>query len=63
MQTQNIYCAACEHQVHVLITDPPTTDGQASLHDSELVCLDVGTSAWAIAARSARARRTRWCGG
>lgn len=42
MQTQTIYCDACEHQVHVLITDAPTADGQASLHDPELVCLDVG---------------------
>lgn len=42
MRNETMYCAACEHEVRVLITDPPSAEGQASLHDSELVCLDIG---------------------
>lgn len=42
MRSQMVYCGACDQQVRVLVTDPPTADGQASLHDSEVVCLEIG---------------------
>ena len=41
MKTQLIYCAARRRDVHVGVTDVPTHDGQAPLHDAELVCLDI----------------------
>ncbi len=42
MKSQTVYCGACDHEVRVMITDTPTTDGQAPLHDSEVVCLEIG---------------------
>ncbi|SRR6476646_10398643 len=43
MRSQKVYCGACDRNVRVLITNPPTvTEGQAPLHDSEVVCLEIG---------------------
>ena len=42
MKTQTAYCSACDREVHVVITDEPSQDGHANLHDSEIVCLEIG---------------------
>jgi len=42
MKTQTAYCSACDKDVRIVITDEPSHDGQASLHDSEIVCLEIG---------------------
>lgn len=42
MKNHQIFCSACDRQVRVLITEPPTYDGRAPLHDEELVCLEIG---------------------
>ena len=42
MNTQLTYCSARGRSVRIAVTDRPTHDGQAPLHDAELVCLDVG---------------------
>ena len=42
MKTQMAYCSACDKDVHIVITDEPAEDGQANLHESEVVCLEIG---------------------
>jgi len=42
MEEHTVYCGGCDHEVRVLITTPPSEDGQATLHDSEVVCLEIG---------------------
>jgi hypothetical protein len=42
MNTHRTYCTVRGRDVRVAVTDTPTHDGQAPLHDEELVCLDVG---------------------
>lgn len=42
MRFHEIYCGACDRQVRVMISDAPPPDGQAPLHDEELVCLEIG---------------------
>lgn len=42
MITQPVYCQARGRNVRVAVTDRPSHDGQATLHDAEFVCLDVG---------------------
>lgn len=42
MQTKMVYCSACDHDVPVVVTDQPVQDGQATVFDSELVCLAIG---------------------
>jgi hypothetical protein len=42
MKTKTVYCSACDRDVSVVITDDPSQDGHANLHDSELVCLEIG---------------------
>ena len=42
MQKRTVYCSACERDVSIVITDEPSHDGQANLHDSEVVCLEIG---------------------
>ena len=44
MKSQTAYCSACDKDVHILITDEPSQDGHANLHDSEIVCLEVGNA-------------------
>jgi hypothetical protein len=44
MQEQVAYCAACDKDVHIVVTDDPSHDGHANLHDSEVVCLEIGES-------------------
>jgi hypothetical protein len=39
-----LYCGACDREVRVLITPTLNDDGQAVLHDSEVVCLDIGSN-------------------
>jgi hypothetical protein len=42
MKTQQLYCGACDREVRVMITETPPPDGQAPLHDEEVVCLEIG---------------------
>ena len=42
MRELTIHCPARDREVRVLVTDDPVWDGQASIADSELLCLDVG---------------------
>jgi hypothetical protein len=42
MKTERIFCSACDHEVHVVLTDIPSTEGHATLPDVELVCLEIG---------------------
>lgn len=43
MRELSIYCTARDQEVRVLVTDDPVEyDGQASILDSELLCLEIG---------------------
>jgi hypothetical protein len=42
MQAKTVYCSACDRDVDIVITDEPSQDGHANLHDSEVVCLEIG---------------------
>jgi len=42
MKSHQLYCSACEREVMVMITDAPPMEDQASVHDEEMVCLDIG---------------------
>jgi hypothetical protein len=42
MQSRIAFCSTCNRDVHMVITDGPSHDGHANLHDADLVCLDVG---------------------
>ena len=42
METHRVFCSACDREVTVAITDAPSHDGHANLHDSEVVCLEIG---------------------
>ena len=42
MKSQIAYCSACDKDVRIVLTDQPSHDGQANVHDSEVVCLEIG---------------------
>ena len=42
MRELTMYCAARESNVHMVLTDEPITDGQATVTDTELICLEIG---------------------
>ena len=42
MEIHQIFCSACDREVRVLIADAPPDEGQATLHDDEVVCLAIG---------------------
>lgn len=42
MRETSIHCSVRDTDVHVLLTDEPLYDGQASIGDSELICLEIG---------------------
>ena len=44
MKSHQLYCGACDRPVRVLITESSTAEGQASVTDSELVCLEIGAN-------------------
>ena len=43
MKSHQLFCSACDREVRVLITPALNEQGQAVLHDSEVVCLDIGS--------------------
>ena len=43
MDSHKIFCSACDRSVQVLITPTLNAEGQAMLHDSEVVCLEIGS--------------------
>ena len=42
MQTRSVFCSACDQDVRIVVTDEPSQDGHANLHDAEVVCLEIG---------------------
>ena len=42
MRELAIYCSARDQNVHVVLTDEPIHDGQATIADTELICLEIG---------------------
>ena len=45
MKLQVAYCSACDHEVRIALPDQPVVpDGQASVPDPEIVCLEIGSS-------------------
>ena len=42
MRSTRVYCSACDRPVSVMFSEAPRTDGQATLHDDEVVCLEIG---------------------
>jgi len=42
MKSESAYCSACDKNVRIVITDEPSHDGHANLHDGEVVCLEIG---------------------
>jgi hypothetical protein len=44
MKSESAYCSACDKDVRIVITDEPSHDGHANLHDAEVVCLEIGES-------------------
>lgn len=42
MKSQRLFCGACDRPVRVLITEAPSTEGQAPATDAEIVCLEIG---------------------
>jgi hypothetical protein len=43
MKSHELYCGACDRPVRVLITEAPSAEGQASLEEAEVICLEIGT--------------------
>jgi hypothetical protein len=42
MKEIDAYCSACDHAVRVVVTDAPVQDSSSPIHDSEVVCLEIG---------------------
>ncbi len=42
MKAHQLFCSACDRQVRVMIVEAPDHDHQATVHDEELVCLEIG---------------------
>ncbi len=42
MKTNQLFCSACDRQVRVLISEAPLGEHQATVHDDELICLEIG---------------------
>jgi hypothetical protein len=42
MQTRSVFCSACDRDVKIVLTDEPSQDGHANLHEAEVVCLEIG---------------------
>lgn len=42
MHVHSAYCSARDQTVRIAMTEEPTHEGQANLHDCEVICLDYG---------------------
>ena len=42
MKSHQLFCSACDRQVKVLISEAPIGEHQATVHDDELICLEIG---------------------
>jgi hypothetical protein len=42
MKRQMVYCSGCDRDVQVLMEDAGHDDAQASVHDPEVICLEIG---------------------
>ena len=42
MKGHQLFCSACDRQVRVLIAEAPPGEHQATMHDDELICLEIG---------------------
>jgi hypothetical protein len=42
MKGTEMFCSACDRQVRVMISEAPSGEHQATVHDDELICLEIG---------------------
>ena len=42
MREMSIYCGARDQDVRIVVTDEPVQDAQATVFDSEIICLEIG---------------------
>jgi hypothetical protein len=42
MKEIDAYCSVCNHAVRVVLTDAPVQDASSPIHESEVVCLEIG---------------------
>ena len=42
MKSHQLFCSACDRQVRVMISETPPGEHQATVHDDELICLEIG---------------------
>jgi hypothetical protein len=42
VKPHTVYCSGCDRNVQVLMEDPGHDDAQASVHDPEIICLEIG---------------------
>ena len=42
MKEMSIYCGARDQDVRIVLTDDPVHDAQATVFDSEIICLEIG---------------------
>lgn len=42
MRELTMYCSARDQNIHVVLTDEPTNDAQATVFDTEVICLEIG---------------------
>ena len=42
MEYRMMYCSGCDRDVRVLVTDHVLEDAQATVHDPELICAELG---------------------
>ena len=42
MLNHQLFCSACDRNVRVLISESPAGEHQATVHDDELICLEIG---------------------
>jgi ribosomal protein S27AE len=42
MESHRVFCSACDRDVTIMLTDAPLFDGPITLHDEEVICLEIG---------------------
>lgn len=42
MHTIKAYCGARDQDVRLMLTDEPGSEGHATIHDAEVICLEIG---------------------
>ena len=44
MKSHQLYCGACDKHVRVLISEALPGEHQATVHDDEVICLEIGSN-------------------